>query len=155
MSIFLGLIILSITFIIMEGVTWCTHKYVMHGFLWYLHEDHHAPYPEHFFEKNDAFFFVFAIPSWLLTMFGVIDGWDFKFYIGLGIAAYGIAYFLVHDVFIHQRFKWFSRTDNAYFRAIRKGHKVHHKNTGKEESQVFGMLFVPFRYFKEAFNSKK
>ncbi|HCY45426.1 MAG TPA: carotene hydroxylase, partial [Flavobacteriales bacterium] len=25
----------------MEGITWCTHKFVMHGFLWYLHEDHH------------------------------------------------------------------------------------------------------------------
>ena len=27
-------------FLTMEGVTWCTHKYVMHGFGWFLHEDH-------------------------------------------------------------------------------------------------------------------
>ena len=27
------------TFIIMEGVTWCTHKFIMHGFLWNLHEN--------------------------------------------------------------------------------------------------------------------
>ena len=32
-----------VTFLIMEGITWCTHKFVMHGFLWYLHEDHHQP----------------------------------------------------------------------------------------------------------------
>ena len=23
------------TFFIMEGITWLTHKYVMHGFLWF------------------------------------------------------------------------------------------------------------------------
>jgi hypothetical protein len=38
-------------------------------------------------------------------------------YIGFGILAYGIAYFLVHEVFIHQRFKWFRNSDNVYFRA--------------------------------------
>jgi beta-carotene 3-hydroxylase len=36
-------------------------------------------------------------------------------YIGFGILAYGIAYFLVHEVFIHQRFKWFRNSDNVYF----------------------------------------
>ena len=56
------LISMLLTFAIMEGVTWLTHKYVMHGFLWYLHEDHHQP-TGHFFEKNDAFFLIFAIPS--------------------------------------------------------------------------------------------
>ena len=42
-------------FLLMEGITWCTHKYVMHGFGWYLHEDHHQPKYKGF-EKNDAFF---------------------------------------------------------------------------------------------------
>jgi beta-carotene 3-hydroxylase len=54
-------------------------------------------------------------------------------YIGFGILAYGIAYFLVHEVFIHQRFKWFRNSDNVYFRAIRETHKVHHKHMGKEQ----------------------
>ena len=36
----------------MEGITWCTHKFVMHGFLWYLHEDHHQPKYKNLFEKN-------------------------------------------------------------------------------------------------------
>jgi beta-carotene 3-hydroxylase len=56
-------------------------------------------------------------------------------YIGFGILAYGIAYFLVHEVFIHQRFKWFRNSDNVYFRAIRRAHKVHH-NTW-EKNKVF------------------
>ena len=62
------------------------------------------------------------------------------FWIGLGITLYGAAYFLVHDIFIHQRFESLRRTDNWYFRAIRKAHKVHHKHLGKEEGECFGML---------------
>ena len=53
------------TFFIMEGITWLTHKYVMHGFLWFLHKDHHQP-EKGFFEKNDFFFVIFAIPGWLM-----------------------------------------------------------------------------------------
>lgn len=139
------------TFLVMEGITWCTHKFVMHGFLWYLHEDHHQPKYQGIFEKNDAFFVIFAIPSMLLFYFGLHPSLNYLFFIGLGILFYGIAYFLVHDVLIHQRFKWFSRTKNPYFRALRKAHKVHHKHLGKEDGECFGMLYVPRRYFKEAF----
>lgn len=136
------------TFAIMEGITWLTHKYVMHGFLWYLHEDHHQPGYENFFEKNDLFFVIFAAPSATLMVFGITElGFNFKFFIGLGILFYGIAYFLVHDVLIHQRFKWFKNTKNKYLRGLRKAHKVHHKNMGKKESKCFGMLFVPKQYF--------
>jgi beta-carotene 3-hydroxylase len=69
-------------------------------------------------------------------------------YIGFGILAYGIAYFLVHEVFIHQRFKWFRNSDNVYFRAIRRAHKVHHKHMGKEQ-ECFGMLIVPWKYLRQ------
>ena len=137
------------TFILMEGITWCTHRFIMHGFLWYLHEDHHQPSPG-FFEKNDAFFLIFAVPSCLLIIYGSISNFDIKFFIGLGIAAYGLAYFLIHDVLIHRRFTWFNRTDNLYFRAIRKAHKVHHKHLGAENGECFGMLWVPLKYFREA-----
>jgi beta-carotene 3-hydroxylase len=136
-------------FILMEGITWCTHKYIMHGFGWFLHEDHHEPGYPHVFEKNDAFFVVFAIPSMALFFAGTYTPHTYLLFIGLGILCYGIAYFLIHDVLIHQRFKWFKRTNNWYLKALRKAHKVHHKNMGKEESQCFGMLFVPIKYFKE------
>ncbi len=136
-------------FLFMEAVTWCTHKFVMHGFGWYLHEDHHQPKYQGVFEKNDAFFVVFAIPSMLLFYFGTYTIHTFLFYIGLGILCYGIAYFLVHDVLIHQRFKWFKHTNNRYLKGLRKAHKIHHKHLGKEEGECFGMLFVPFKYFKK------
>jgi beta-carotene 3-hydroxylase len=135
----------------MEGVTWLTHKFVMHGFLWYLHEDHHQPGYNHVFEKNDAFFVIFAIPSIALFYFGLEPVLNFKFFIGLGILLYGMAYFFVHDILIHQRIKLFTNTKNNYLLALRKGHKVHHKHIGKEEGEVFGMLFVPLKYFKKYF----
>lgn len=149
MNIYLGILICIGTFFFMEFVAWFTHKYIMHGIFWYLHEDHHVHGEEGFFEKNDAFFLIFAIPSWLCIMFGMIHGYDFKMWIGFGIAAYGLCYFLVHDIFIHQRFKLFTRTDNSYLRAIRKAHKVHHKRQTKEEGECFGMLIVPIKYFME------
>ncbi len=139
------------TFTVMEGVTWLTHKYVMHGFLWYLHEDHHQPGYDHVFEKNDAFFIIFAIPSILLFYYGIEPVLNYKFFVGLGILFYGLAYFFVHDILIHQRIKWFRNTKLNYFVALRKAHKVHHKHLGKQEGECFGMLFVPMKYFKKYF----
>jgi beta-carotene 3-hydroxylase len=141
-------LITLVTFGIMEGITWCTHKYVMHGFGWYLHEDHHQPKYANVFEKNDAFFVIGAIPSITLFYLGTIDGLNYKFFIGLGILLYGIGYFLIHDVLIHQRFKWFKTTKNKYLVGLRKAHKIHHKHLGKEDGECFGMLFVPFKYYK-------
>ncbi|WP_341227190.1 beta-carotene hydroxylase [uncultured Arcticibacterium sp.] len=136
-----------VTFLIMEGVTWCTHRFIMHGLLWVLHEDHHQPH-EGFFEKNDLFFVIFAMPSIALFYFGVEGGLNILFFIGLGIMLYGLAYFLVHDVLIHRRFKWFDKTTNPYLRGLRKAHKMHHKHLGKEHGECFGMLYVPLKYFK-------
>lgn len=145
--IYIGIII--VTFFFMEFVAWFTHKYVMHGVLWKLHRDHHEPH-EGFFEKNDFFFLIFAIPSWLcMNIGGVLGNW-YAIFVGIGILAYGICYFLVHEVLIHRRFKWFDHTNNTYFRALRKAHKIHHKKMSKEDGECFGMLIVPKKYFKEA-----
>ena len=56
-------LILIGTFLTMEGITWLTHKYVMHGFLWALHKDHHDHSNEGPLEKNDYFFVIFALPT--------------------------------------------------------------------------------------------
>jgi len=145
----MGIFITLLTYFFMEGITWCTHKFVMHGLMWYFHEDHHRPRGG-FFEKNDAFFLIFAVPSCMLIVFGSMAAFDCRFYVGIGILLYGLSYFLIHDVLIHQRFDWFSRTDNLYFRAIRKAHKIHHKHLNKEHGECFGMLYVPRKYFVEA-----
>jgi beta-carotene 3-hydroxylase len=134
-----------ITFFLMEGITWLTHKYVMHGFLWFLHKDHHRP-GKGFFEKNDFFFLIFAIPGWLCIMLGWRNENWWVVSIGSGITLYGVAYFLVHEIIIHQRFKFFTRSNNSYIRSIRWAHKMHHRHLDKEDGESFGMLFVAKRY---------
>ncbi len=137
------------TFFFMEFVAWFAHKYLMHGFMWNFHRDHHQP-QSGFFEKNDVFFLIFAIPSWLCIMLGMMNALPIVVAVGFGIAAYGFCYFMVHDVFIHQRFSWFRRSKHPYLMAIRKAHKVHHKYMGKEHGECFGMLIVPRKYYREA-----
>lgn len=139
------------TFFFMEFMAWFTHKYVMHGFLWFLHKDHHQKEPG-FFEKNDAFFLIFAIPSWLCIMLGMMNYNYYAVSVGIGIAIYGTAYFLVHDIFIHQRFKIFRNAEHPYLKAIRRAHKMHHKHLNKEHGESFGMLVVAKKYFEQTQN---
>ena len=146
MSTLFFISIALLTFVLMEGITWLTHRFIMHGFLWYLHEDHHKKGPG-FFEKNDAFFLIFAIPSWLCIMLGLQYQEYWAAAIGAGIALYGFAYFVVHEVIIHQRFKFFTRSNNAYIRTIRWAHKMHHKHLEKQEGESFGMLLVAKQYW--------
>ena len=140
--IFLG------TFFIMEFNAWFTHKYIMHGFLWSLHKDHHHKDHDSWFERNDAFFIFYAVVSMVCFYLWSYEGVWFTLPIGLGILFYGMAYFIVHDIFIHQRFKWLRNIDNKYARGVRRAHKIHHKHLGKEKGENFGMLIVPLKYFK-------
>lgn len=147
-------LITLLVFVLMEGVTWLTHRYVMHGFLWVLHKDHHQK-EDGFFEKNDWFFVIFAVPSWLCIMLGSMNQNYVAVSIGAGIAMYGAAYFLVHEIIIHQRFKLFTRSNNRYIRAIRWAHKMHHKHIGKEEGESFGMLLVAKKYWDKIRHDEK
>ncbi len=148
-NIVFNVCIVLVAFVAMEGVAWLSHKYIMHGFMWKIHKDHHRKEEETFIEHNDSFFIIFATPGILLLWFGMQNNFNFLFWIGVGITIYGFTYFVVHDIFIHQRFKFLRRTDSSYFRAIRKAHKVHHKHLNKDHGECFGMLWVPLKYFKE------
>ena len=145
-----GLLYTLAAFVLMEGVAWFAHKYIMHGLLWSLHEDHHVKDHSSFWERNDFFFALFATPGIYLIWRGTMVG-DVAFaYFGAGIALYGFTYFVVHDIFIHQRFKILRNSNHAYLRALRKAHKVHHKHLGKHQGECFGMLLVPIKYYREA-----
>jgi beta-carotene 3-hydroxylase len=148
-AIAMNFIIVLASFLAMEAVAWLTHKYLMHGLLWSLHKDHHKKESSGFFEHNDFFFLIFAIPGIISLYIGMEAGYNYLFWIGLGITLYGLCYFLVHDIFIHQRFKLLRKIDNSYFKAIRRAHKMHHKHLGKEDGECFGMLWVPMKYFRE------
>ena len=147
MNTLLWIAVFLLTFLVMEFMAWFIHKYIMHRLLWVLHKDHHQKDHESWFERNDAFFLFFAVLSMSFLMTANEAFW-IGFPIGFGILAYGVAYFVVHDIFIHQRFKWLRNIDNAYARGVRRAHKIHHKHLGKEKGENFGMLFVPKKYFK-------
>ena len=145
------ILVVIATFFFMEFVAWATHKYVMHGLMWYFHIDHHQPVKDYKFQKNDAFFIIFAAPAIVLIFLG-FDNWmtDVRFAMGIGITLYGMAYFLVHDVLIHRRFPWFEKWNNPYLKAIRRAHQAHHSKRDRFEGECFGMLWAPMKYFKEA-----
>lgn len=145
-----GLITLA-TICCMEFVAWFTHKHIMHGFLWRWHEDHHKPHFKEgrFFEKNDLFFLVFAIPGASTIILGTATPHFWLFFVGLGITIYGAIYFLIHDVYIHQRFEWFRQLDNRYSRAILRAHGAHHARQSKEGCESFGLLLVSKKYYKK------
>lgn len=156
MTAILYIFIVLSTVSCMEFVAWFAHKYVMHGVLWSWHEDHHNPqHNEGFFEKNDLFFLVFAIPSALSYIIGSLPDYRWLFFVGVGISIYGLIYFLIHDVYIHQRFKWFRQLDNKYSRAILRAHGAHHTQQTKEDCESFGLLVVDKKYFGKRKNRKQ
>jgi beta-carotene 3-hydroxylase len=142
--------IFLLTFFLTEISAWVNHKFIMHGFMWYFHSDHHKKDHDSVFERNDLFFLLYAIPSCLCILFGALNNYAWYTWVGFGIMAYGFAYFIVHDVIIHQRLKWFTKSDNLYVLALRRAHKMHHKHIGKEDGESFGMLLIHPKYFAEA-----
>ncbi len=125
----------------MEGVAHLTHKYVMHGPLWFLHRSHHRPRESAIFEANDLFGFFFAAPSIVLIYFGV-RGHPALLAIGLGMTAYGFAYFVFHDVIVHRRVSVRYRPASVYMQRLVKAHLVHHKTTDKDGALSFGFLWA-------------
>ncbi len=138
-------IIAVIVFIFMEGVAWFLHKYVMHGFGWYLHEDHHRP-KKGKFEKNDIFGLIFSIISFLFILTGSLSGFDIKFAIGIGIMLYGIGYFIVHDVFFHRRIKIKFRPKSEYMKRVLHAHSIHHQKSSAKDGICFGFLYANKKY---------
>lgn len=144
----LELTIVFAVFAAMEAVAWLAHRYLMHGPLWFLHDDHHRKTPGAL-EKNDTFFLIFAIPSWLSIMLGMMAGNGISVAVGAGIALYGLAYAIVHEVFIHQRLPYLRKTNSVYWEAVRLAHKMHHRHLDKHPGENFGMLWVHPKYIAQ------
>lgn len=128
------------SFIGMEVLSWCIHKYLFHGPLWFIHKTHHMPRQGRL-EWNDLFSIGFAGLSIGLMLRG-LPALSYSFWIGAGIATYGILYFVLHDVFIHQRAGWYRQSKWTYLQRLRRAHKLHHKSLQKSPSSFFGLLWV-------------
>ncbi len=136
-----------IGFGLMEFSGWAIHKYLMHGPLWMIHKTHHQP-NKFAFELNDLFSLLFGSIAVVLIVLG-LEELDYRFWMGVGISFYGLLYFILHDVLIHKRIKWFQKPKNAFLRGIFKAHQAHHRTNKKDDAVSFGLFVVPREYFKE------
>ena len=145
MDWFAKIAVVALSVLAMEGVAWASHKYIMHGFGWGWHRDHHEPH-DGFLEKNDRFAAVGAAMS--ISMFAIgsplvmgAAAWEPGTWIGLGILIYGIIYSLIHDGLVHQRwFRWVPR--RGYARRLVQAHKLHHATIGREGGVSFGFVLA-------------
>jgi len=146
MTTMMNLGIVVLTFFTMEGVAWFTHKYVMHGFLWSWHRSHHKVH-RHTLERNDLFAFVFSLPAIACIVIGdLFPAVNFLFFVGLGISAYGLFYFIFHDIIVHRRVKIRYKAKSSYMKRIMRAHYVHHEKHTKEDCEAFGFLYAPRKY---------
>jgi beta-carotene 3-hydroxylase len=138
-------LLVILTTLAMEGVAWASHKYVMHGFGWAWHRDHHQP-ARGPFQKNDRFALLGAALSIALFAFGspLVMGaraWWPGTWLGLGVLLYGLIYTLVHDGLVHQRwFRWLPK--RGYARRLVQAHRLHHATVSKHGGVSFGFVLV-------------
>lgn len=126
----------------MEIFSYLVHRFLFHGVLWRIHETHHLPH-KFPLELNDVFSFIFA----LLSVGLMLSGNEFAFPIGLGIAIYGLIYFITHDFFTHRRFLPFG-SENKILLTIRAAHQRHHQSIEKRGLEPFGLFLFDFKRFR-------
>lgn len=129
------------SFATMECTAWAAHKYIMHGWGWGWHRSHHEPH-EGWFEVNDLYGIFFAVAavagfSWLVPF------WPPLWWILAGVSAYGVAYFVVHDGLVHQRWPFSHKPRHPYLKRLVQAHKLHHAVDGREDCVSFGFLYAP------------
>lgn len=121
------------SFLLMEAVSYASHRWVMHGFGMVWHRSHHAP-PAGRFERNDLFPLSFSAVGVLLfaaASLGASALWP----VAAGVTAYGAAYLVVHELFIHRRLP-VPAPSNRYLSWLRDAHADHHRRSG----EPYGML---------------
>ena len=131
--------VVILTVFAMEVTAWAAHKYVMHGFGWGWHRSHHEPH-DHALEKNDLYAVVFAVLAMILMTIG--HAVPAVFWIGMGLLAYGVLYFLLHDVLVHQRWPFRHIPHNGYMKRLVQAHRLHHAVHGRDGGVSFGFLYA-------------
>ncbi|MCY7374650.1 MAG: sterol desaturase family protein [Pyrinomonadaceae bacterium] len=141
---FLGLTIFG--FGGMEIFSYLVHRFLFHGVFWRVHQTHHKP-NKFFLELNDVFSLIFAVTSMSLMIFAekpLLASLTFP--IGLGIAIYGLVYFLIHDFFTHRRFLPFG-SQNKILLTIRAAHQRHHQSIEKPALEPYGLFIFDYKRF--------
>jgi beta-carotene 3-hydroxylase len=129
----------------MEALSFALHRYLFHGVLWPIHRTHHRPGKARF-ELNDVFSLSFALVAVALLLEGAplpLESWSVG--LGAGMSAYGLAYFLLHDLLTHRRFGlgrgWAARAPRPVAR-LAEAHRRHHRSFEKTGLPPYGFLNV-------------
>ncbi|HUF04617.1 MAG TPA: sterol desaturase family protein [Aridibacter sp.] len=131
-----------------EAFSYIVHRWLFHGIFWKIHRTHHYP-RKGAFEPNDLFSAGFGAISVLLIVFAEHPlAESFAFPVGLGIAIYGVLFFIVHDLFTHRRFLPFA-SRNGILLSIRGAHQSHHQTVEKDGQEPFGLFVYDYRRFSK------
>jgi beta-carotene 3-hydroxylase len=146
-----NMILFVLAYFFMEFVAWFSHKYIMHGFMWSFHKDHHVRNLvfNPFFEKNDIFFLIYATPAIILIIAGIAIHINSLIAIGAGITLYGLTYFFIHDVIIHNRLPLKLTFKSGYMASLIKAHEAHHFGKNVKDFKIYGLLVFPARFLKK------
>ena len=130
-----GACVVLAAFAAMEGVSYLTHRFVMHGFGIGLHRSHHEPRHDGF-ELNDLYPLMFSSVAILAFTAGTfLPALRPLVLVGSGITLYGVAYLFVHEIYIHRRVGP-APPSNRYLEWLRSSHRIHHLYGG----EPYGML---------------
>lgn len=143
LSILTTLFFVLVGFLLMEVVSYVVHRWLFHGVLWKIHLSHHYP-RKSLFEANDIFSLIFALIAiaMIFSSNSVISA------MGVGISIYGVAYFIVHDMFTHRRFFPF-KSKNRLLLLLRSAHQRHHQSVEKAGLEPFGLFIFDYKRFRE------
>lgn len=124
-------------FVVMEPLTYAAHRWVMHGIGERLHRSHHRPGSSGW-EANDLYPVMFAAVVMIGLAVGFnAPGWEVLVPLGVGVTLYGIAYGIVHDVYIHRRLPGGRRPrSRPTLEHFAEAHRIHHLYNG----EPYGML---------------
>jgi beta-carotene 3-hydroxylase len=143
-------------FCLMEIAAYVLHRFLFHGLLWKVHQTHHRPDHHHGpLEWNDLFSLGFAAASMGLMWAGhEAPVESVAFPVGLGIALYGLAYFVLHDLYAHKRF-WPIQLKNEAARTVKTAHQRHHQSVEKHGQEPYGLFLFPYSKHKPFRRSKR
>lgn len=152
MRLLTGLVVAATAFVAMEPLTAMLHRWVMHGRGWSLHRSHHRAaaaaarrQPTRGWEANDWYPVFIAVAVMVAFWLGFqFERLAVLVPIGIGVTLYGLAYALVHDVYIHRRLRWFpAHRKVPVLERLAAAHRVHHERN----AAPYGMLVpvVPHR----------
>lgn len=129
-----AVVIVAAALCAMEGVSYLTHRFVMHGFGIGLHRSHHTP-NDGGFERNDLYPLMFSSVAISAFAIGTVGSVAALVQVGIGITLYGVSYLFVHEIYIHRRLN-LVRGQYRVLEWMKASHRIHHLYGG----EPFGML---------------